>query len=329
MGEAGRSTTALGCGRIRGTGMQALHYAAHGARCAGTRDQRRHAERQPTREHSTACTRRSIDFREARHPGTRLAAHLGTAWRPSEVVRARRASRVTVTRPAAGSGSTRDANVACGQSSSAASIWPARMARAPGCAPRRLRPPPARQAACSQPAAYPRRRPPGHALGVQRARAGALAGAQRARQRTGVVVVPVDRLLAQQAERGLLPPRERRQQLGHRQRLQVGVGQHVDAAVGAHRQRGAQLVLRARRRSSGRRHPRVPVPLRGRSFKGPGRACAALTPSVTATTSSASFFSFNLTASCSAERSQARREAAQAYRARLTRAVVLENTVQT
>jgi hypothetical protein len=126
MGEAGRSTTALGCGRIRGTGMQALHYAAHGARCAGTRDQRRHAERQPTREHSTACTRRSIDFREARHPGTRLAAHLGTAWRPSEVVRARRASRVTVTRPAAGSGSTRDANVACGQSSSAASIWPAR-----------------------------------------------------------------------------------------------------------------------------------------------------------------------------------------------------------
>jgi len=124
---------------------------------------------------------------------------------------------------------------------------------------------------------------------------------RRARQRTGVVVVSVDRLLAQQAERGLLAPCERRQQLGNRQRLQVGIGQHVDAAVGAHRQRGAQLVLRARRRCSGGGPPWVLDLMSSCVSRGPGRACAAFTPSVTATTSSASFFSFNLTASWSAE----------------------------
>ena len=101
--------------------------------------------------------------------------------------------------------------MACGQSSSAASIWPARggartwlraaapapSAGSPGC----MHVPAALPAECL------RQRLPGHALGMQRVSTGALAGAQRARQRTGVVVVPVDRLLAQQAERGLLAPR--------------------------------------------------------------------------------------------------------------------------
>ena len=40
-------------------------------------------------------------------------------------------SRVTVAVPAAGSASTLDANVACGQPSSAASIWPVRSAQSP------------------------------------------------------------------------------------------------------------------------------------------------------------------------------------------------------
>ena len=60
----------------------------------------------------------------------------------------------------------------------------------------------------------------------------------------GLIAIVVDGLLAHDDEIGLLVLDHALQQLGHGERLDALVGLDQDGAVGAHRQRGAQRILR-------------------------------------------------------------------------------------
>ena len=75
---------------------------------------------------------------------------------------------------------------------------------------------------------------------------------QRGEHLAGLVGVVVDRLLAQDHELRLFLRRDRLQQLGHGERLQLDVGLDQDRAVGAQRQRRAQRFL-ARGHAAGHR----------------------------------------------------------------------------
>src|SRR3546814_341206 len=77
---------------------------------------------------------------------------------------------------------------------------------------------------------------------------GRLAPAEQGREHlAGLVAVVVDRLLAEDHDAGLLLLDDRLQHLGDRQRLDLAVEHDVDAAVGSHRQRGADGLLRLAR----------------------------------------------------------------------------------
>src|SRR6185437_6478420 len=62
---------------------------------------------------------------------------------------------------------------------------------------------------------------------------------QRGQHLAGLVAVVVDRLFAKDDQAGLLRPDDGFQDLGDGERLDRAVGLHQDAAVGAHRERGA------------------------------------------------------------------------------------------
>ena len=73
---------------------------------------------------------------------------------------------------------------------------------------------------------------------------GALRPAEQGRQHlAGLVAVVVDRLLAEDDELGCSFVDDRLQQLGDRERLQLGIGLDLDAAIGAHGERGADRLL--------------------------------------------------------------------------------------
>ena len=69
---------------------------------------------------------------------------------------------------------------------------------------------------------------------------------QRGQHLAGGVGIVVDRLLADDHQAGLLLVDHGLEQLGDGQRLQLGVGLHQDAAVGAHGERGADRLLALR-----------------------------------------------------------------------------------
>jgi hypothetical protein len=67
---------------------------------------------------------------------------------------------------------------------------------------------------------------------------------QRRQHLAGLVGIVVDRLLAEDDEAGLFRFADGFEDFGHRQRFDIAVGLHQDAAVGAHRERGADGLLR-------------------------------------------------------------------------------------
>ncbi len=83
---------------------------------------------------------------------------------------------------------------------------------------------------------------------------------QRREHLAGLVVIVVDRLLAEDDQSRLLFVRDLREDLGDGQRLDLLIGLDQDRAVGAHGERGAQRFLRLGRADRhgddlGRRRP--------------------------------------------------------------------------